>query len=523
MFVFYLGLLNSLQIEYNYIFNITIDFYYYTALVRVQQMNLIDESVKLEREEFVAGHNGTTAREILAIISVGPGLVLLHALFSNLVANKSLKARYAYDFTLLVLPLIFLITIFSNFIFHIALFLYSFSGFVVVKHLKSSTSVKCNILLLPVSSHRIPLISSMIYLVHVLTMISILAVDFKVFPRKFAKTESFGCSLMDLGVGVFVFVNGLISTQARNSENNFKSKKIFLSAFSSSLPLIILGLLRFASIYSTGYQQHISEYGVHWNFFFTLAVVKIFSSVFVCFFAVTSKTVFAYNLVLMSVYQCVLSFQDQSLTKLILSNDKRDNIFLQNKEGLSSSFGFLCIYFMGVSFGILVFKKKQVLQDWISVLKNLFLYCLVSWLAYYLCKLYVQDTSRRIANATYVLWIVSQCTFLMALFLTVDILIVYLSQKSKLKVLNIWCVSKINENKDNTKLFLTNFSLKSAINRNQLFLFLLSNVLTGFVNFSVDTINTSDATSVLILITYCAVVLSVTCLLHTKRKTIKFW
>ena len=486
-------------------------------------MNLIDESVKLEREEFVAGLNGTTEQEILAIISVGPGLILLHALFSSLVANKSLMTKYAYDFTLLVVPLIFLVTIFSNFIFYIALFVYLLTGFVVVKCLKSSTTLNCNFLLLPVSSHRIPLVTSLIYLVHVLTMISILAVDFKVFPRKFAKTESFGCSLMDLGVGVFVFVNGVISTEARNSENNFKSKKLILSAFNSSLPLIILGLMRFASIYSTGYQQHISEYGVHWNFFFTLAVVKIFSSIFVCFFTVTSKTVFAYTLVLMSVYQYVLCFHDLSLTKLILSNDKRNNIFLQNKEGLSSSFGFLCIYFMGVSFGIKIFKKKQVLQDWISVLKNLFIYCLVLWLAFYLCKLNVQDTSRRIANSTYVLWIVSQCTFLMVLFLTVDILIVYLSQKTKLKVLNTWCVSKTNKSKDNSKLFLINFSLKSAINRNQLFLFLLSNVLTGLVNFSVDTINTSDATSVLILFFYCAVVLSVICLLHTKRKTIKFW
>ena len=47
------------------------------------------------------------------------------------------------------------------------------------------------------------------------TILAILAVDFRIFPRRFAKTETFGISLMDIGVGTFIVSSAVTSRFAR--------------------------------------------------------------------------------------------------------------------------------------------------------------------------------------------------------------------------------------------------------------------------------------------------------------------
>ena len=43
----------------------------------------------------------------------------------------------------------------------------------------------------------------------------------------------------------------------------------------STAPLWLLGFCRLLSVKSTGYHEHVTEYGIHWNFFFTLVIVRV--------------------------------------------------------------------------------------------------------------------------------------------------------------------------------------------------------------------------------------------------------
>lgn len=60
-----------------------------------------------------------------------------------------------------------------------------------------------------------PFLTNMRSLVNIGTAVVILGVDFAIFPRRFAKTETFGIGFMDNGVGCFVITNAIVCPEAR--------------------------------------------------------------------------------------------------------------------------------------------------------------------------------------------------------------------------------------------------------------------------------------------------------------------
>ncbi|QIW97484.1 hypothetical protein AMS68_003002 [Peltaster fructicola] len=187
----------------------------------------------------------------------------------------------------------------------------------------------------------------------IITCISILAVDFKVFPRRFAKTESFGTSLMDMGVGSFVFASGIVAARQQLREQSSGTSKGFVarmrSALRHSIPLAVLGLVRLGMVKGLDYAEHVSEYGVHWNFFFTLALLSPVMAVLDPILRwVPSYGILAF--VIAIGYELWL-FMTPLKAYIILSDRIEGDWLSQNREGVYSFIGYLAIFIAGIGAG----------------------------------------------------------------------------------------------------------------------------------------------------------------------------
>ena len=210
---------------------------------------------KLDKEAFVTGLSGTTQGEVLAIVAALP---LFSWQVSLLVSTLPLQdvARAAIVATFLVLVVSFPGILLPFYVASAALCAHIFCWNKVRTKLHSTTK-------------RPYFMSTFRSTMMLYTVISILGVDFHLFPRRLAKTETFGTGLMDLGVGAFVVANGMVS-----SSSSMSIRKLLRKA----APLVALGLLRLFTLKTIDYQEHVSEYGQHWNFFFTMVVVAVSSS-----------------------------------------------------------------------------------------------------------------------------------------------------------------------------------------------------------------------------------------------------
>lgn len=123
----------------------------------------------------------------------------------------------------------------------------------------------------------------------IITSIAILAVDFKsVFPVDLRKSSFYGISLMDVGVGFFIQGsamrvirnNSKIQPESNNDTNSFlvelgKFPRKFYLTLKGSYLILLIGLIKLLIMKALHYGSDIGEYGVHWNFFFSLFLVRV--------------------------------------------------------------------------------------------------------------------------------------------------------------------------------------------------------------------------------------------------------
>lgn len=357
-----------------------------------------------------------------------------------------------------------------------------------------------------------------------LTCISILAVDFTIFPRNFAKTETIGLSLMDIGVGTFMISSALTSKYARGitTASTAISVGTFRKLSLQHLLVLLLGVGRFVALKVLNYQEHVSEYGVHWNFFVTLFCVWTVADV--VHRTVPRSHIFWISLLWLLLYQIVLIHTP--LTAFIFSSE-RSGLLSANKEGIVSLMGYIPLFLLTeVLAHILFYKPKNVdsvpvastgtkkeareldsghLEDdtdnnpsnlnsalavngdtvvskWDFKMMQKMAYCsLVLWLAWLVANT-VQQTSRRLVNLSYV-------SLVLALTMT-TLLMLYVSDTlsggPNVPVLTLQYLSK-----------------------HSLLVFLAANVLTGAINMSMHTIYASTPVAFAILLAYS---ITVTCI-----------
>jgi phosphatidylinositol glycan class W len=110
--------------------------------------------------------------------------------------------------------------------------------------------------------------------------------------------------------------------------------------------MFALGFMRLVLVTLTNYRFSYSEYGLHWNFFFTIFFVKLFACPFDLVTRRSSSRSFLLSLGIGLAYQYLLSARHYS--EYILDRElKRVTFIDQNKEGIFSTIGYLSIYFAG--------------------------------------------------------------------------------------------------------------------------------------------------------------------------------
>ncbi|RMC10619.1 hypothetical protein DUI87_12330 [Hirundo rustica rustica] len=505
-------------------------------------------SQKQLKEAFISNLNGTSLLEISAGLSLPPlcllcrGLLLILYYLHHGKPLSSRKYSLLLDFLVLVSPLLFSCTVLSPIIFFIPVILAAFCAGIFSKiysrrrrearapfgQIVGEFQKAC------LDPERIPAITVFRVYVNVLTSISILAVDFPQYPRRYAKAETYGTGAMDLGVGAFVFGNALVCPEVRRRSPTAQPRFSGLARQVFSVwPLISLGVGRLLSVKSIEYHEHTSEYGVHWNFFFTLALVRLAASLLLAVFPKHKAWLVA--LALAVLYQLLLS--TTSLKTFILhGSDGRGSRlgFLDaNREGLLSLFGYLAIYLASVQVGLWLLQRRSSVRGWLGALRELALAVLALWVLLQLCQACTEPVSRRMANLPFCTWVLAHCLLLLGFFVLADLALVF--AKLLVKGSSVPCCWEVVQPPDSRgkrgmeavpvgrQDELSQLCLISAINKNQLLFFLLANVMTGAVNILIDTIHSKAAFTLCVLHLYMLLNCFIMYILHARNIVLKFW
>jgi len=332
-------------------------------------------------------------------------------------------------------------------------------------------------------------------------VLAIIQVDFPViFDRPLIKTEEYNISLMDTGVALITINSAMSNRKARPwfQVLTFKSQIMdILSSIFENLFLLFAGFLRFFLLSELDYQGHASEYGIHWNFYSTIAVINIMQS-----FLYDPSQSITLAIVIMTGYQLVLSatpLQDYVFYA------PRTDIVSANREGLLSLIGYFSLLLFGIGIGRFIFfqmvepelldelmgnakgkqsgpgekksesvKQAEKKQREVRFIVNMLILETLLITAYIVSKMAFGPPSRRLCNLPYALYQTALINSVSCLLLVWDRLLVVKSENM----------------------------IENAINYNQLQFFVWANLLTGFFNLALKTFSQTCRAAFAVMFAY---------------------
>ncbi|KAJ7465187.1 GWT1-domain-containing protein [Mycena latifolia] len=477
------------------------------------------DDYKTSKEAWVSGMTGSTISHVNLISSVALASIALYSTLQTRI-YRGREIPFLYSWVVLVLPLLLSMTLFANKPVLLSCLFLVPTGLILFRTPPPDSMMPLHGSVMPSPpppkpGGLAPLPALTTYRAHMMlmTILGILAVDFPVFPRSLAKCESYGVSLMDLGVGSFVFSNGVVSAIPLLKDPHHLTAPLLPKVWTvvrKTLPVIALGVIRVLLVKGTEYPEHETEYGTHWNFFITLAVLPIFQVLLHPLIRVVPVSLLGVGVGLLQ--QIALSIFG---LKHYVQTAPRLNLISANKEGIASLAGYLSIHLLGLSTGTLLlppspnFFRRLVNQRSTSAELSaprqndktaieLASYAIVWWILLGLTSLlYIDEgVSRQTANLAYALWIAAFNTSFVLAYLVLDMIFfpapAVRKGKAPLAPRRV-CAPALLE----------------AVNTNSLSLFLLANVGTGLVNLSMRTMYAGAAASMGVLALYalgiCAV------------------
>ncbi|GAB6025817.1 hypothetical protein CHUAL_011794 [Chamberlinius hualienensis] len=478
--------------------------------------------------EFVSHHSGTTVLEVFVAIILPQTLFLYKQLLLSWpkLTLGNIYTRFAAEFIIIVLPQLLVFTVLNEYCVRIALGLWAMCLLIIAVQLFRLYSVpKCDHSAIKQRFEtNNNFISEGRSLTFIGTAICILAVDFQIFPRRFAKTEKYGFGVMDLGIGFFIVIHAYASGDARGIYRRLSER--FRRLVYSNVPLIFLGILRVVAVKSSGYHEHVSEYGFHWNFFFTLAAIKIFAGVL--FIKFNPRFSFLLGLILILIYQTLLNVKNY--TGYIMEDSALNYQGLlyylhNNRSGLFSTLGNVAMFLASVQLGLHFHTStRNSLNQWISYVVSLFSLSFLLLGLMYACNSYVQLVSRKLSNVTYVVFVLSYVSFYIATALLCNLACAVKQHINSQKVAALRKRPiKILAKSDISYAYQLNFTsvLLNSVDSNAMVHFVFSNIATGAVNLYIKTIYSSSVVSFIILLLYTLITCLLPFIIELKRWKMK--